>query len=382
MNHYINEIIRVNGTQYRGLDSHFYESCSVGDSVILKREPNNPYDKNAIAVILNGSHIGYIPKKEAAARLTPILDAGREYLAEVSQISPRKKQDIFRIQLSTYTKPAQKSNPRRSSRQLTRQKKPAFYSQDHYAAIQNAKSLCGIYRIRCKNSKTYVGQSTNIGVRWQAHIHALSKGFHSNAALVDDWAKLGPKQFRFEILEECPAEQLDDLEIYYIQKENSFYAGYNATIDGQSRINYEKFKNEPSWVTSDGEEVKNVEMVRDKTVKNRESIKTFSERKSSLLCKESKKTNKLRPKEYMDELNRLDPNAEIILKSADFIEWLNATPSDVLRKKSRTLDPSDGLFVLQAYYRNLCRQRIVENSDPPERSIVKKLKNIMSSIFK
>lgn len=95
MNHYINEIIRVNGTQYRGLDSHFYESCSVGDSVILKREPNNPYDKNAIAVILNGSHIGYIPKKEAAARLTPILDAGREYLAEVSQISPRKKRIYF-----------------------------------------------------------------------------------------------------------------------------------------------------------------------------------------------------------------------------------------------------------------------------------------------
>lgn len=84
----------------------------------------------------------------------------------------------------------------------------------------------------------------------------------------------------------------------------------------------------------------------------------------------------------MDELNILDPNAEIILKSADFIEWLNANPSDVLRKKSRTLDPSDGLFVLQAYYRNLVRQRIAENSEPPERSIANKLKKIMSSIFK
>lgn len=38
-----------------------------GDSVILIREPNNQYDRNAISVWFDGRRIGYIPKKQNAA---------------------------------------------------------------------------------------------------------------------------------------------------------------------------------------------------------------------------------------------------------------------------------------------------------------------------
>lgn len=38
-----------------------------GTPITLVREPENPYDKNAIAVFADGRHIGYIPKKQNAA---------------------------------------------------------------------------------------------------------------------------------------------------------------------------------------------------------------------------------------------------------------------------------------------------------------------------
>lgn len=42
--------------------------------VALQREPNNPYDKNAVKVNnVNGDQVGYI-KKELAAALAGIMD--------------------------------------------------------------------------------------------------------------------------------------------------------------------------------------------------------------------------------------------------------------------------------------------------------------------
>jgi hypothetical protein len=49
--------------------------CRLGDQVILRREPHNPYDGNAIMVLTAaGQQIGYI-NRSLAARLAPNLDA-------------------------------------------------------------------------------------------------------------------------------------------------------------------------------------------------------------------------------------------------------------------------------------------------------------------
>jgi hypothetical protein len=49
---------------------------TVGDSLELRREPNNPHDKHAIRIDWNGRKIGYIPRtqNETAARL---IDQGK-----------------------------------------------------------------------------------------------------------------------------------------------------------------------------------------------------------------------------------------------------------------------------------------------------------------
>lgn len=61
---------------------------TVGESVELRREPHNPYDRNAIAVYFQKQMIGYL-KAPLARNLAPALDQGSKYEAVVTQITGR-----------------------------------------------------------------------------------------------------------------------------------------------------------------------------------------------------------------------------------------------------------------------------------------------------
>ncbi|MEE1877824.1 HIRAN domain-containing protein [Altererythrobacter litoralis] len=56
-----------------------------GDRVTLEREPDNPRDPNAVAVVWKGYDIGYLPREDAST-LASALDAGREHVAQVHEI--------------------------------------------------------------------------------------------------------------------------------------------------------------------------------------------------------------------------------------------------------------------------------------------------------
>lgn len=64
--------------QYRGTEK-LVASLQPGERLILRREPTNEYDPNAVQVIamvgMFEEVAGYLPKKEAA-ELAPIMDAG------------------------------------------------------------------------------------------------------------------------------------------------------------------------------------------------------------------------------------------------------------------------------------------------------------------
>jgi hypothetical protein len=48
---------------YDGMDDDVYESLSIGDELELRREPQNPYDENAIEVYTReGLKLGYVPR--------------------------------------------------------------------------------------------------------------------------------------------------------------------------------------------------------------------------------------------------------------------------------------------------------------------------------
>lgn len=57
--------------------------------VVLRREPDNPVDHNAVAVVEEAGHLGHLGHLNAtlAARLAPELDAGTAWAAHVINIA-------------------------------------------------------------------------------------------------------------------------------------------------------------------------------------------------------------------------------------------------------------------------------------------------------
>lgn len=92
-----------------------------------------------------------------------------------------------------------------------------------------------IYKITNKvNGKSYIGQTRyTLEFRWRQHIHKKDNTYFHNAI-----RKYGPDNFSLEILEECPYSNLNEREIFYIAKYNTFKDGYNLTIggDGNRRL--------------------------------------------------------------------------------------------------------------------------------------------------
>ena len=67
-------------------------------SITLKREPSNPYDTNAIKVIVEAKgveyHIGYMPK-ETSAYVAPMIDAHYELVAFYDGVYKGMRQNAY-----------------------------------------------------------------------------------------------------------------------------------------------------------------------------------------------------------------------------------------------------------------------------------------------
>ncbi|MEG3071071.1 MAG: HIRAN domain-containing protein [Candidatus Syntrophopropionicum ammoniitolerans] len=67
----------------------------------LIRQPDNPYDPNAIAVELAGEQVGFIPKA-LAAKLAPRIDAGEVYRvvdARIIKGGSNKDKPVFGVRI-------------------------------------------------------------------------------------------------------------------------------------------------------------------------------------------------------------------------------------------------------------------------------------------
>lgn len=103
--------------------------------------------------------------------------------------------------------------------------------------IQNLPDTSGIYMvINLINNKKYIGQSKNIKKRFQSHHLVDYKNPNScvyNTKFYQAIRKYGIENFQVEVLQLCDEKDLDDLEIYYIKKFDTFKNGYNSTEGGQ-----------------------------------------------------------------------------------------------------------------------------------------------------
>ena len=94
-----------------------------------------------------------------------------------------------------------------------------------------------IYEIRnIQNNKVYIGQTWVPENRQKRHFSDLRCERHDNPHLQKAFIKYGEENFLFNILleiPECTQEILDEKEIEYIEKYNSYLEGYNCNKGGQ-----------------------------------------------------------------------------------------------------------------------------------------------------
>lgn len=96
--------------------------------------------------------------------------------------------------------------------------------------------MVGIYCItNIKDNKKYIGQSIHVKDRILAHKGLLRRGKHYNCHLQNAFDKYGKESFIFELLEETTKEELNDKEMFYIDKFNTANPnfGYNLTEGGE-----------------------------------------------------------------------------------------------------------------------------------------------------
>jgi len=91
--------------------------------------------------------------------------------------------------------------------------------------------ICGIYKITNVNTEEcYIGQSVDIAERWKSHIKCgLGIEASSTNKLYNAMQRIGVWNFTFEVIEECPKDQLDEKEKQWIDFYNSKELGYNKT---------------------------------------------------------------------------------------------------------------------------------------------------------
>lgn len=107
-----------------------------------------------------------------------------------------------------------------------------------------------IYKIENKvNGKVYVGQTIrSVKERFKCHKHRLKNNCHENEYLLNAWNRYGEENFKFEIIEYCDIDDIDEREKYWIdfyRKKNGVYniengGNFNKDIPKETRVKLSK----------------------------------------------------------------------------------------------------------------------------------------------
>lgn len=86
-------------------------------------------------------------------------------------------------------------------------------------------AICGIYKITNDvNGHAYIGQAVDVFVRWRQH---FNEAYNPESNAYDGYfyravRKYGVENFSMKVLEVCKPEELNDREIFYIKKFDTY----------------------------------------------------------------------------------------------------------------------------------------------------------------
>lgn len=92
--------------------------------------------------------------------------------------------------------------------------------------------ICGIYKITSPKGRIYIGQSVNIFYRFYSYKKLNCK---EQYRLYNSLKKHGVENHKFEIIEECSKENLDEREIYYIKLFDCFDTEHGLNLRNGGR---------------------------------------------------------------------------------------------------------------------------------------------------
>ena len=200
--------------------------------------------------------------------------------------------------------------------------------------------LIGIYKITSPSGKVYIGQSINIEKRWKLHkgmyySHGISKIYNS-------LKKYGPENHKFEIIEECSIEQLDEREIYWVNYYNSIKEGLNISLGGEGGNMTEETKQKISKAKKDHICYQNPERGNkiSQKLKGRKHIWIKGKEKQGL--KQENKFKQHLIKLHSKPIIQMDKHNNIIKEYSSILEASNHTLihreniGSVLRRKTKT----------------------------------------------
>lgn len=97
--------------------------------------------------------------------------------------------------------------------------------------ILGTEQVTGIYKItNLQTNQCYIGQAVNIADRWKQHCKCgLGIDTPQGNKLYRAMSEFGVHNFSWELLEACPATELNEKESYYIELYQSKDYGYNST---------------------------------------------------------------------------------------------------------------------------------------------------------
>lgn len=90
------------------------------------------------------------------------------------------------------------------------------------------------------NDKVYIGKTImTVRERFREHCCDCYRRAKEKRPLYSAMRKYGPKNFSVTLVDEVDYAELDEAERYYIQKFDSYYNGYNATLGGEGKLLYD-----------------------------------------------------------------------------------------------------------------------------------------------